>query len=137
LFDTSLPDAALYDEVAEKQADQFAAMDRRNKIPVSQLRRFFSELKDLYRRQEARQAADASKSPDEIFRTCIEPQFRMIRSKVAYTTGRQGGSSVPREFADFLSLGIKKVSDVSEFRRFVTHVEAVVGFMYGKDAFQK
>lgn len=132
LFDVSKPDAELYDQIAEKQADIFAQLDRR--IPSSQLRRFFGEVKELFRRFNSQTAANSNKTEDDVYRQSIEPQFRMIRSKVAYTLGRQGSSSVPREFADFLSEGIKKVDSAKNFRRFVLHFEAVVGFMYGKDA---
>jgi CRISPR-associated protein Csm2 len=137
MFDISKPDAELYDQIAEQQADVFAQLDFRNRIPASQLRRFFGEVKELFRRFNSQTAANPSKDEEEIYRQFIEPQFRMIRSKVAYTVGRQGSSSVPREFADFLSEGIKKVTSAKNFRRFVLHFEAVVGFMYGKDALSK
>ena len=137
LFDVSKPDAELYDQIAEQQADVFAQLDFRNRIPASQLRRFFGEVKELFRRFNSQTAANSDKTEEDVYRQSIEPQFRMIRSKVAYTLGRQGSSSVPREFADFLSEGIRKVDTAKNFRRFVLHFEAVVGFMYGKDALSK
>ncbi len=136
LFDVSKPDAELYDRIAEAQADIFAGLDQK-RIPASQLRRFFGEVKELFRRFNSQTAANPDKTEEDVYRQFIEPQFRMIRSKVAYTMGRTSSSSVPREFADFLSEGIRKVDSAKKFRRFVLHFEAVVGFMYGKDALSK
>ncbi|MCA9013004.1 MAG: type III-A CRISPR-associated protein Csm2 [Planctomycetaceae bacterium] len=133
LFDVTKPDAELYDDLAEKQADVFVS----DKIASSQLRRFFSEIKDLYRRFNSLTKANSTGDDEAIYKSHIEPQFRMMRSKIAYTVGRASNVKVPYAFADFLSLGISKVRSAKDFRRFVLHFEAVVGFMYGKDALSK
>lgn len=137
LFDITKPDAELYDDLAEKQANLFAELSDRDKIASSQLRRFFTEIKDLYRRFNSLSKANPAGNEDTIYAEHIEPQFRMMRSKVAYSIGRNNNVKVPPLFADFLSLGISKVRSAKDFRRFVLHFEAVVGFMYGKDALSK
>lgn len=124
LFDPGKPPKTLFDEDAEKQAKQM------RRINASQLRRFFSELKDLHRRFEAEAAAQPDR--ERIYRDRIEPQFKMLRSKVRYATRAGGQSKVPDDFAKFLSEGIRKVENAEQFRLFVMHVEAVVGFMYGE-----
>jgi CRISPR type III-A-associated protein Csm2 len=126
LFDPGKPDAELFDALAEKQADQL-------QINSNQLRRFFGELKELYRQFNALVASDADEEKkQEVYRLKIEPRFKMIRSKVFYATRAGGQSKLPAEFAQFLQEGIQKVADHRQFVRFVMHVEAVVGFMYGK-----
>ena len=137
VFDVAKSDAELFDDLAEKQANLFAELSDRDKIASSQLRRFFSEIKDLYRRFNSLTKANAAGDDESIYKAHIEPQFRMMRSKVAYSVGRNNNVKVPTVFADFLSLGISKVRSAKDFRRFVLHFEAVVGFMYGKDALSK
>jgi len=126
LFDPAAEDAQLFDTLAEEQADELS-------INSAQLRRFFGEIKDLYRQYNALVAT----APDDearlkLYRERIEPRFKMVRSKVSYATRAGGQTKVPQEFADFLEKGIAKVTDHNAFRKFVLHLEAVVGFMYGK-----
>lgn len=125
-FDPSKPKADLLDTLAEAQA-------LRLMINSSQLRRFFGEVKELYRQYESQRASSPSEKWEEIYRSDIEPRFKMVRSKVAYAKGRKGGTKLPDEFASFLDDGIKSVSSSEQFRLFVQHFEAVVGFMYGLD----
>jgi len=130
-FDPSKPEADLYDSIAEEQADSFPS--GRDAINKNQMRKFFSDIKDLYRRYEARIAGEQNDSVRQnIFQESIEPQFRMMRSKVNYAT--RAGGKIPKEFADFLTEGIRKVEkgNHEHFCKFVLHFEAVVGFMYGK-----
>ena len=131
LFDPSKEDTELFDRLAEQQADQL-------EINSSQLRRFFGEIKDLYRQFNALTAGEAAEAKkEEVYRQKIEPRFKMIRSKVAYATRAGGQTKLPDEFAHFLKEGIQKVADYRHFIRFVMHLEAVVGFMYGKDKVRK
>lgn len=125
LFDPKRPESELFDTLAEQQADQL------ERINSSQLRRFFGEIKDLYRRFNALTAGKNDHEKQDIYRRLIEPLFKMVRSKVSYAT-RAGQSKVPRSFAEFLEAGIAKVQNHEDYRRFVLHLEAVVGFMYGK-----
>ncbi|MFO0827630.1 MAG: type III-A CRISPR-associated protein Csm2 [Phycisphaerales bacterium] len=126
LFDPKLPDAALFDTLAERQAD---AME---KIVSSQLRRFFGEVKELYRRFDALTRDKDASDAEAIYRQHIEPLFKMIRSKVAYASRQKAAGTVPVDFQRFIDHGVSQVSNPADFRRFVMHFEAVVGFLYGK-----
>lgn len=130
LFSPTKPEKELYDELAEQQADQL-------EINSNQLRRFFGEVKELFRQFDALASAAEPQQREEIYRQTIEPRFKMIRSKVAYASRPAGQSTLPRGFADFLSQGIKLVHGPDDFVKFVTHFEAVVGFMYGNGKVKK
>jgi CRISPR type III-A-associated protein Csm2 len=131
LFDPGKPEKDLYDALAEQQAELL-------EINSSQLRRFFGEIKDLFRQFNALIAgiSDAEQK-ENVYRTKIEPRFKLVRSKVAYASRPGGQSTIPREFAQFLEQAISKVNNSVDFARFVTHLEAVVGFMYGKGKVKK
>ena len=121
LFDPSKPRWELVDPLAQKQAEMMPS--GRDALKSSQLRRFFGEVKDLYRRLET--GIDYKRS--------IEPMFKMLRSKASYAwrAGDRFQSKIPREFHDFIENGVAKVQDEEQFRAFVQHFEAVVGFLYG------
>jgi len=120
LFDPAKPLAELVDGLAEKEADQFG-----RDLNSSQLRRFFGEVKDLYRQGQT--GVD--------YKAVIEPRFKMLRSKVAYATHKVGATKgVPDSFKAFIDGGVKKVQTKDEFECFVKHFEAVVGFWFGKYA---
>jgi len=119
-FDLQRDEKELVDELAERQADIFG----KGKKPLSstQLRKFFVEVKDLYRR--LTQGQDYEKQ--------IEPEFKMLRSKVYYAQHKVGGGGVPKSFLNFIDNGVKTVKNKEDFEKFVRHFEAVVGFWYGK-----
>lgn len=121
LFDPAKPLDELVDALAEQQAALIPG--GRDGLQSSQLRRFFGDVKELYRRLEQNSSYDQ----------LIKPMFKMIRSKAAYAwrNGDRGASKIPREFYEFLDKGIAKVQNESDFRKFVQHFEAVVGFLYG------
>lgn len=127
-FDPSCSDTELFDSLAERQCDAFT----NSRINSSQLRRFFGEIKDLYRRFDALTAAKPAEEQERVYRKTIEPLFKMVRSKVSYATRAGGQSKLDGNFAQMLSVGIAKVDGPEQFRRYVLHLEAVVGFMYGK-----
>lgn len=136
LFNPAVEDRDLYDTLAEQQA--MAMPSGRDAINSSQLRRFFGEVKDLYRQYNALVAGKPDPAQRaEIYRRQIEPRFKLVRSKVAYANRPGGQGKIPDEFSRFLSDGIAKVRDHEQFVRFVTHFEAVVGFMYGNDRVSK
>ena len=126
LFDPAKSEVQLLDDLAEKQADSL------EEINSSQLRRFFGEVKEHSRRLEALAAGGSDEDAQKIYARDIEPLFKMMRSKVAYASRMRGSASVPASFQAFLDHGIRKVGNVSQFRLFVRHFEAVVGFLYGK-----
>ncbi|HOK96286.1 MAG TPA: type III-A CRISPR-associated protein Csm2 [Anaerohalosphaeraceae bacterium] len=110
----------LLNEDAEKQA---AALH--DKINSAQIRRFFSEVKNLSLRLEQGRPW-----------TQIEPFFRMLRSKAEYA---RGTGKIPPDFANFISDNTKpdRVKDEQDFRAFVLYFEAVLGFAYGKGLVKK
>ncbi len=120
VFDPARPRAELLDTLAEEQARRIPSGGR-DELKSSQLRRFFGEAKDLLRR------LDAGRD----YRKEIEPMFKMLRSKASYAWRNGRESKIPREFHDFIENGVKKVTNEEQFRLFVQHFEAVVGFLYG------
>ncbi len=137
LFDPDKPELELFDTLAEQQADAMPGgnpNDRREKpINSSQLRKYFCEIKDLYRQYQANEETPG------FYQKSIEPRFKMIRSKVAYDSRASSQGKLTKEFAALISEGIKKVrnGNATDFTKFVMHLEAVVGFMYGKDKVSK
>jgi CRISPR type III-A-associated protein Csm2 len=133
-FHPDKQDVDLLDKHAEKQADAFP--DR--KLNSNQLRKYFGEIKDLYRQY----IAGSPRSDEERqarYQQSFEARFKMIRSKVAYGQRASGQAKVPREFAVMISEGIQRVrpGNHRDFERYVMHLEAVVGFLYGKDKVSK
>jgi CRISPR-associated protein Csm2 len=125
LFDPAKEDRALLDTLAYEQADLLP------NINSSQLRKFFGELKTLYRRFDGLTMSNASEEPQALYTRLIEPQFKMLRSKVSYATRAAGQSKLDPAYEQFFSAGVSRSNNASDFRRFVLHVEAVVGFLYG------
>jgi CRISPR type III-A-associated protein Csm2 len=131
-FDPAKSDADLFDTLAEQQANAFPNDDR-DKVKPSQLRRYFSELKGLYNQFRALAGAEVDEAKRQaIFAERIDARFRMLRSKIAYGKREAAGQTRGlKAFCDVLDQGINKVKNAKDFERFVLHVEAVVGFMYG------
>ncbi len=120
-FDPSKPLVDLVDRLAEEQARIITESREKKGLGSSQLRRFFGDVKDLYRQWQ--RGAD--------YREQIEPRFKMIRSKASYASRPGSQTSIPREFHEFLDNGVSKVTNEEQFKAFVQHFEAVVGFLYG------
>jgi len=125
LFDLDKSNAELFDSLAEQQCKSLT------RINSNQLRRFFGEIKDLYRRFNSLTTGTDGEDTERIYHQQIEPLFKMVRSKVSYATKTGGQSKLNNDFATMLSEGIGKVKSHEDFCRFVLHLEAVVGFMYG------
>ncbi|MGQ9506131.1 MAG: type III-A CRISPR-associated protein Csm2 [Thermogutta sp.] len=123
-FDPQKSDTELFDRLAEEQAQKL-------EVNSSQLRRFFGELKDLFRQWRSVSAGLTEEEREQRYRQEFEPRFKMIRSKVSYATRVGGQSKLDKSFAEFLKHGINKTNSWRDFERFIMHVEAVVGFMYG------
>jgi CRISPR type III-A-associated protein Csm2 len=130
LFDPTKNKAQLLDELAELQAEK---MPDRPKITKSQLRRVFGELKDIYNRFTSVTASVDDGKSEAIYQERFEAPFKMIRSKVAYATRSGGQSKMPMEYGKLFQDGIQKVTNAKEFKLYVLHTEAVVGFLYGKN----
>ncbi len=136
LFNPDKPEVELLDRLAEEQADMMPGENGRGGINSNQLRKYFGEIKDLYLQY---QAMSAQQNPAEIYMKTIEPRFKMIRSKVAYGSRAGGQGKLNKEFATMISEGIAKVrpGNHTDFEKFVMHLEAVIGFMYGKGKISK
>jgi CRISPR type III-A-associated protein Csm2 len=126
-FDPDKPERELFDTLAEQQAKVLPI------INSSQLRRFFGELKELYRRFEQSRRTSPDRDEQALFAEEIEPLFRMVRSKVAYAAGRPKHVALDRSYQEWFDSCIRKVRDVRDFRRYILHLEAVVGFLYGNN----
>jgi len=80
----------------------------------------------------------AEKQADELpqarqdYHSQIEPQFKMLRSKAYYASRPGGQQQISPQFRNFIENAVKRVGDEKDFRLFVAHFEAVVGFLYGK-----
>ncbi len=126
LFDSAKDTTELVDELAERQAEMLG------ELKSSQLRRFFGEAKDLFRRLDVGTSLDEQKL-EQRYQREIAPQFKMLRSKASYAwRNGQRQSKIPRGFHDFIENGVKKVRNAKDFDKFIRHFEAVVGFAYGK-----
>lgn len=130
LFDPGKPARDLVDSLAEEQAKKlwWSDQDDRHRPNSTQVRRFFTEIKDI---KHALTRATAGKSDDEkdrIYREQFEPRFKMLRSRAAYASERNKNI---KNFAQVISNGVHKVNDRRTFLLFVDHIEAVVGHLYG------
>ncbi|MFW5652926.1 MAG: type III-A CRISPR-associated protein Csm2 [Planctomycetota bacterium] len=132
-FDPSKPKVDLLDDLAEKQAEALPG-----DLASNQVRRFFGDIKEMYNRFQNQTRTKRPKEKERIYKESFAPLFKMLRSKVVYAKRAKGPLSGRSEgFADFLSHGISKVENAEQFRLFVMHLEAVVGFMYGHGKVKK
>ena len=117
----------LLNEEAQKAAEKFiphynGRPDERNAIKNSQLRRFFNEFKGLERQLNQRLGDE-----EEAFRG-IKPLVKMANAKVVYAEARK---VVPKSFVSWLQTHVQAIETAKDFRAFLLHFEAVVGFCYG------
>jgi len=120
---------------AEEWAEKFVGDDpKKPKLKSSQLRKFYNEIKKLEKMVEA-----------EGFEKIL-PLIRMLKAKAEYQMGR--GRKVKREkgqekvnyeyvtpeFVDFITkcVSSENLQKEEDFKAFVKHFEAVVGYYYGK-----
>lgn len=120
----------LLDQEARQAAEQFVPLrangrvDENNAIKSSQLRRFFNEFKSLERRLDQQQG-----TPEEAFQG-VKPMVKMTNAKVEYAKARR---VVPPAFVTWLQNHVKAIENVRDFKAFLLHFEAVVGFCYGRN----
>ncbi len=118
-------------EEAEKAAQSFYVLGRngrvddRKSLKNSQLRKFYGEFKEL--EAEITQAGDAA---DERFLSVL-PRIKMAAAKVTYAKAR---GVVPNAFVIWLKKHTTAVNSAEDFRAFLLHFEAVVGYCYGINA---
>lgn len=117
---------------SEKVAREFVVFlpngkrDDRNSLNSAQLRRFYGDMKNLERKLEFRQQSEneADSFP------AILPLVKMVKSKVAYASNPRN-AKVPPAFAEWLKKHIDAIETAEDFKAFMLHFEAVVGYCYG------
>lgn len=111
----------LLNEEARQAANQFVRTDG-DSIKNSQLRRFFNEFKSLERKLDQTQG-----DQEEAFQS-IKPLVKMANAKVVYARARK---VVPDAFVAWLQKNLQAIDTAKDFKTFLLHFEAVVGFCYG------
>jgi len=105
----------LLDQEAKKLSKSLAEREfqpiRREALSQTQLRRFFNDLRNLEKRV------------DQSSFEKVKPLIKMVKSKVAYSREK-----IPSKFEDFMNKCISEIQSEKEFRAFMLHFEAVVGF---------
>lgn len=119
----------LLNEEARKAAELFVELNHMGKptndsIKSSQLRRFFNEFKNLERQLDQRQG-----DVEESFKS-VKPLVKMANAKVVYAQARK---VVPQAFVDWLQKHVQAIDNARDFKAFLLHFEAVVGFCYGRN----
>lgn len=94
----------------------------KDSIKSSQLRKFYADVKSLERTWEYQGRTDTAFLG-------ILPQIKILKAKAAYAAGR---SVVPRAFVTWINSHVDNISSPDDFRAFLLHFEAVVGFCYGE-----
>lgn len=95
----------------------------KNSIKSSQLRKFYADVKSLERTWEYQ------KRSEDAF-LGILPQIKILKAKAAYAKSRD---VVPSAFVQWINRHVDAVSTSADFKAFLLHFEAVVGFCYGED----
>lgn len=114
---------------AEKAAAKFYVINPRNNriddrksIKNAQLRKFYGEFKGL----EA-EVDQAGETAEERF-LAVLPRIKMAAAKVTYAKAR---GVVPDSFVNWLKGHTDQINSLADFKAFLLHFEAVVGFCYG------
>lgn len=119
----------LLDAKAEEQAKGFVVysyndrrqrneVDKRKSLSSAQLRRFFSEFRQLEKRV------------NTMGFNKVRPLIKMVKSKANYSAN-PSNPKIPKSFKDFLIGNIDEINTEKDFEAFMLHFEAVVGFFYG------
>lgn len=107
----------LLDTKAEELAKSF--VDRPPKLSSAQMRRFFGEFRQL------------EKKANAIGFDPVKPLIKMIKSKASYASTRPN-NRIPDTFKKFLNDNVNAINSKEDFKAFMLHFEAVVGFFYGQ-----
>ncbi len=120
----------LLSECAEETATELVPLERdqrrdrmrpaRNAVTSSQLRKFFFEFRNLEKKVHHHQ---------EHFER-VKPLIKMVKSKAMYQSAGSN-QKIPETFKNFLIQHVNSIDDEKDFRAFMLHFEAVVGFCYG------
>ena len=121
--------AELLDQKAKDQADKFVEyhfnrrrqkneLNKQKSLSSAQLRRFFSEFRQLEKKVKAKGFEK------------VKPLVKMVKSKASYAAN-PSNPKIPKAFKDFLIKNVDEINNEEEFGAFMLHFEAVVGFYYG------
>jgi CRISPR type III-A-associated protein Csm2 len=96
----------------------------RGTLSTHQLRRFYSEVKNIERLSKS---GGSDKWVDSLY-----PRIKLIVAKAVYNTKRQT-NKIPPKFKEFLEVGIKPITNdpvtgLKSFEKFCLMFEAVVGY---------
>lgn len=98
---------------------------RKDKLTMTQLRKFHIEVKTLENRLKHLENAD------KVFLE-QKPLVKMLKSKVAYACPKKGKKKVPEEFKKYIEDMIDSVNDWKDFQAFSLCFESVVGYFVGE-----
>ena len=112
-------DAIWVDSKAREAAEKFSSTAKGSiALKTSQLRRFYADVKTLERQWQAASDKDAAFAS-------ILPMIKLLKAKSEYALIRK---VVPQSFRDWLWEHVDAIKTSKDFRAFLLHFEAVVGF---------
>lgn len=117
----------LLDQTAKEIAESFVQRNPNNpgrllartSLSSAQLRRFFTMMRQLEKK--VKSTKDFNK---------VKPLIKMMKSKATYAAN-PGNPKIPNSFKNFLVENIDRIDNEDDFKAFMLHFEAVVGFFYG------
>lgn len=109
------------DQKAQEAAHSFFKPYDQPKLAASQLRKFYNDVKAMERQWR-------NGGGDEEAFALILPLFKLLKAKSHYAHKRK---VIPAAFRDWLCEHVDSVNSARDFRAFLLHFEAVVGFSYG------
>lgn len=113
-------DPAWVDQMAQDAARSF--FQETASINSSQLRKFYGDVKSLERQWLAAGGNDAAFA-------VIMPMIKLLKAKSEYALKRK---VIPQTFRDWLWNHVDSIRASRDFKAFLLHFEAVVGFSYGR-----
>lgn len=114
-------DPVWMDQKAQEAARSFFDSDEQPKLAASQLRKFYNDVKAMERQWR-------NSGGDEAAFTLVLPLLKLLKAKSHYALKRK---VIPASFRNWLCEHVDSVNSARDFRAFLLHFEAVVGFSYG------
>lgn len=114
----------LLDQEARDKAKSFIGQRPipKETLSSSQLRRFYNEFKQLKTKYDNDETKDFA---------AILPLIKMQKSKTAYASNPRN-QKIPSSFHSFIEKNVDSIQGPEEFKAFMLHFEAVVGFFYAQ-----
>jgi CRISPR-associated protein Csm2 len=122
----------LLDKEAKRLAERFGPRGGFDKVSSTQMRKFFGEVRELEKKLKEDKVNMKSNKKEDLERHL--PVIKMMKSKLAYASGRKAGSRglISRAFAVTLSKAIEKIESPKDFNGFLLFFESIVGYYYGE-----